>query len=78
MKVICISKTPNKKTDKSYDYLWDKLNIGSVYNVVEVMRNGDYVLMEFDDDTIWEKESFAPLSEIDETEFKRNYQKQPA
>jgi hypothetical protein len=54
MKVKCINNN-----------YWKYLTIGKTYDVIHINYNGDYIIMDDDNDKLWyPKEFFKPLSEI--------------
>lgn len=76
MKVVCI----NDDWDKGDIPVFNNCpKINDIVTVTEtfVMYNKVpvYILKEYPS-YLWEQENFAPISEIDETEFERNYNKE--
>lgn len=76
MKVICISKDTPEQDDPQLIVAAALLTVGDTYTVIE---QGDdwYELEEFPGNMMhqicWRKKHFMPLSDVDETEFERNY-----
>lgn len=79
MRVICINgdglrEMNNLENDDDYT-----LKTGEVYTVVDTQRHDGmdfYILSEKPFDCCYHVRRFAPLSDISETEFERNYQKE--
>ena len=74
MRVICI----DAKDFQNKDFKGPSLKEGSEYTVMhDCPRWPDsYVLVECGADYSYWKKRFAPLSEIDETTFERNFKKE--
>lgn len=78
MKVICIDDGFNPKGVNDPENL-SKIKVGSIYTVkrfLERAYNFYEITHSREPYTGWITERFIPISEIDETEFERNYQKQ--
>lgn len=76
-KVICIEKEKPDEPHSDLINAANKLIVGDPYTVVGVY-NGLYELAEFPHprQILWYPKNFVPISEIDETTFERNYQKE--
>jgi hypothetical protein len=78
MKVICIEEPKTKFSHKTG--LPFVVRVGSVYTVAECLTLGDVPGYRLKEDMIhtYAAKWFEPLSEIDETEMERNYNKETA
>lgn len=77
MKVICIAKEKAASKDPSLIDAAKNMCVGDIVTVVyENKKSYEFQEYPHPKQIIWFKENFIPLSDIDETEFKRNYNKQ--
>jgi len=74
MKVVCIDEGITRKCINS-SRISSRLIEGHIYTVERTVGKY-YILRELEPDLGYEVHLFAPLSEIDETTFERNYNKE--
>lgn len=68
MKVICIDASPGRMTKRIPPFYE-----GEQLTATQGPHPLDYLIEEYPNTLGWDKKRFVPISTIDETTFKRNY-----